>query len=79
MLRIYFLQHWFDLSDPGVEEALYDSVSRRQFAGIDLGCEPIPAHLIGAVCPPVAINGTPHRAAAPGFGVRGCPWAHGLG
>src|SRR5690554_4662683 len=24
MLRIYFLQHWFNLSDPGAEEALYD-------------------------------------------------------
>ena len=29
MLRIYFLQQWFDLSDPAVEEALYDSVSMR--------------------------------------------------
>src|SRR5437764_6901311 len=42
MLRIYFLQHWFNLSDPGVEEALYESVSMRQFAGIDLGREPVP-------------------------------------
>ena len=25
MLRIYFLQQWFNLSDPAVEEALYDS------------------------------------------------------
>src|SRR5947208_574527 len=42
MLRIYFLQQWFNLSDPGVEEALYDSVVMRQFVGIDLGCEPVP-------------------------------------
>jgi IS5 family transposase len=42
MLRIYFLQQWFNLSDPGVEEALYDSVVLRQFAGIDLGQEPVP-------------------------------------
>lgn len=42
MLRIYFLQHWFNLSDPGVEEALYDSRSMRQFVGIDLGKEPVP-------------------------------------
>jgi len=42
MLRIYFLQHWFNLSDPGVEEALYDSNAMRQFVGIDLGCEPAP-------------------------------------
>ena len=39
MLRIYFLQQWFNLSDPGVEEALYDSATMRDFAGIDLGRE----------------------------------------
>jgi IS5 family transposase len=37
MLRIYFLQHWFNLSDPGAEEALYDSAALRRFAGVDLG------------------------------------------
>jgi transposase, IS5 family len=42
MLRIYFLQHWFNLSDPAVEEALYDSMSMRRFVGIDLGREPVP-------------------------------------
>ncbi len=42
MLRIYFLQHWFNLSDPAVEEALYDSASMRRFVGIDLGREPAP-------------------------------------
>ena len=42
MLRIYFLQQWFNLSDPAVEEALYDSAVMRQFVGIDLGCEPVP-------------------------------------
>ena len=42
MLRIHFLQHWFNLSDPAVEEALYESTSMRQFAGIDLGNEPVP-------------------------------------
>src|SRR5438045_6099520 len=42
MLRIYFLQPWFNLSDPGVEEALYDSAVMRQFVGIDLCCEPVP-------------------------------------
>ena len=42
MLRIYFLQHWFNLSDPGVEEALYDSNAMRQFVGIDLGREAAP-------------------------------------
>ena len=42
MLRIYFLQQWFNLSDPAVEEALYDSVVMRQFVGVDLGREPVP-------------------------------------
>ena len=42
MLRIHFLQHWFNLSDPAVEEALYDSRAMRRFVGIDLGREPAP-------------------------------------
>lgn len=42
MLRIYFIQHWFNLSDPAVEEALYDSNALRRFVGIDLGREPVP-------------------------------------
>ena len=36
MLRIYFLQQWFNLSDPAAEDALYDSVSMRRFVGVDL-------------------------------------------
>jgi IS5 family transposase len=39
---MYFLQQWFNLSDPAVEEALYDSVVMRDFVGIDLGQEPVP-------------------------------------
>ena len=42
MLRVYFLQHWFNLSDPAVEEALYDSLAMRAFAGVDLGDKPAP-------------------------------------
>ena len=42
MLRLHFLQHWFNLSDPGLEDSLYDSNALRQFAGIDLGREPVP-------------------------------------
>ena len=42
MLRIHLLQHWFTLSDPGVEDALYESPILRQFVGIDLGREPVP-------------------------------------
>jgi len=42
MLRIHFLQHWFNLSDPAVEEAMYDSRAIRRFVGIDLGHELAP-------------------------------------
>ena len=42
MLRIYFLQQWFNLSDPAVEDTLYESPSMRGFVGIDLGREPAP-------------------------------------
>ena len=42
MRRLHCLQQWFNLSDPAVEEALYDSRVRRQFVGIDLGREPVP-------------------------------------
>ena len=42
MLRIHFVQHWFNLADFACEEALYDSTSLRRFVGIDLGCESVP-------------------------------------
>jgi IS5 family transposase len=42
MVRIYFLQLWFNLSDPAAEEGLYDSAAMRSFAGIDLGSEAAP-------------------------------------
>jgi IS5 family transposase len=42
MLRIDFIQHWFNLADFACEEALYDSARLRRFAGIDLGCEAVP-------------------------------------
>lgn len=42
MLRIYLLQIWYNLSDPAAEEAIYDMVSMRRFAGIDLGVEAAP-------------------------------------
>jgi IS5 family transposase len=42
MLRIYFMQQWFNLSDPAMEDALYDSESMRRFAGIDLTVELVP-------------------------------------
>lgn len=42
MLRIYFMQQWFNLSDPQAEDALYDMESMRRFAGIELAEDAIP-------------------------------------
>jgi len=42
MLRVYFLQQWFNLSDPGAEDALYESPVLRRFAGVDLGRAAVP-------------------------------------
>lgn len=36
MLRIYFLQQWYGLSDPAAEDSLYDTESMRRFVGVDL-------------------------------------------
>jgi IS5 family transposase len=37
MLRVYCLQQWYNLSDPGAEKALYDIHSVRAFCGLELG------------------------------------------
>jgi len=42
MFRIYCLQQWYNLSDPGAEEALYDSIMMRQFAGVRADDDVIP-------------------------------------
>jgi IS5 family transposase len=42
MLRIYFVQQWFNLSDPAAEDALYDSESIRRFVGVDLSDDAVP-------------------------------------
>jgi len=42
MLRLHFIQHWFNLADFACEEALYDIASLRRFVGIDLGREAVP-------------------------------------
>jgi transposase, IS5 family len=42
MLRVYFLQQWFDLSDPHAEDMLYDSESMRRFARVELGEDTVP-------------------------------------
>lgn len=42
MLRMHFVQHWFNLADVACEEALLDSMALRRFVGIDLGRERVP-------------------------------------
>jgi hypothetical protein len=59
MLRMYFLQHWFNLSDPAVEEALSDKISMRAFAPIDLGESGVPDETTICKIP------LPHREARP--------------
>lgn len=42
MLRIHFIQQWFNLSDPAMEEALYDMALFREFVGLDAGEDKLP-------------------------------------
>ena len=42
MLRMYFVQQWYALSDEALEDALYDSHALREFVGIDLAREQVP-------------------------------------
>jgi transposase, IS5 family len=42
MLRIYFMQQWFNLSDPQAEDAIYDSESMRRFARVELAQDVVP-------------------------------------
>ena len=51
MLRIYFLQQWFNLFDPQAEDAIYDSESMRRFAWVELGDEVVPDEHDSALSP----------------------------
>jgi IS5 family transposase len=42
MLRMYMVQHWFNLADVACEDALLDSPALRRFVGVDLGRERVP-------------------------------------
>lgn len=42
LLRIHFLQQWFNLSDPAMEESLYDMALFREFVGLDAGEDNLP-------------------------------------
>jgi hypothetical protein len=91
MLRIHFLQHWFSLADLAYEEALYDSVGLRRFAGIDLGCEAVPdattmlkfrrlleQHQLAERLFSQALVGL-HQSTLPGLGQERGPRVHGAG
>ena len=42
MLKIHFMQQWFGLSDPAMEEALFETPVLRDFAGISFDFEGVP-------------------------------------
>lgn len=42
MLRMYLMQNWFNLSDAGIEDAIYDSYAMRSFMHIDFLNEQVP-------------------------------------
>ena len=54
MLRIYCLQQWYNLSDPGAEEVLCDIQSMRAFVGLELGRDDIPGRNDDPQLPPSA-------------------------
>jgi hypothetical protein len=71
MLRIYFLQHWFNLSDPAMENALYDSEAMRRFAALELGVDAVPDEST------IAFPAPPGAASADRGDVCGGPGAAG--
>ena len=42
MLRMYLMQNWFNLSDEGIEDAIYDSYAMKKFLKIDFNEESVP-------------------------------------
>ena len=74
MLRTYFLQQWFSLSDPGMEEAFYESPVLRRVAGVDLpphGRRPVRGATVGVAAAPDETTILRFRSWArfrPGFG-----------
>ena len=48
MLRIHLMQNWFGYSDPAMEEALYETTSLRQFAGLSLERIPDETTILGS-------------------------------
>ena len=42
MLRMYLMQIWFNLSDEGIEDSIYDSYAMRSFMHIDFNEQQVP-------------------------------------
>jgi IS5 family transposase len=64
MLQIHFMQQWFGLSDPAMEEALYDVPLYRDFAGLGEGMTRLPDEQHDSPVPPPARNAWPGCADA---------------
>ena len=78
MLRTYFVQQWFNLSDPGVEEALYESAALRRFVGVDLGVAPAPDETTILHAPSSTQNASGERDPAMHQTRKGNQWYFGL-
>ncbi|MFN4341430.1 MAG: IS5 family transposase [Azonexus sp.] len=76
MLRIYFMQQWFNLSDPGMEDALYDVPCMRAFARLDLFDESMPDETIHA--PPSTKNEAKQRDPEMRQTKKGNQWYFGM-
>lgn len=78
MFRIYFLQHWCDLSDPQAEDAIYDSESLRRFVGIELGEDKIPDETTIIHAPSSTKNQAKTRDPEMRQTKKGNPWYFGM-
>ncbi len=77
MTRMYLLQMWFNLSDEGVEDAIYDSYAMRSFMRIDFMEESVPdATIISA--PSSTKNATGKRDPEMHRTKKGNQWYHGM-
>ena len=77
MLRMYLMQNWFNLSDEGIEEAVYDSYAMRSFLGINFIDEQVPDATIIAA-PSSTKNKEGKRDPEMHQTKKGNQWYHGM-
>ena len=74
MLRIYFMQQWYALSDPAMKDALYEVESMRRFAGLDLTDDAMPdetgATAALPLCPKMLVRIWPLRSSVIALGFQ---------